>query len=125
MRYDLNEDANTVGMDYISTMRVQSYLIPPDNTNTYFSRLLKFLLVLDTGSKPTVFRMMQTFTQYAPCQVQLTLIQAAEETTFSTLNVSEVGNVGGLMRCLHVPESDHNLSSISHYMKNHPKLLFS
>jgi hypothetical protein len=117
-------DANIVEIDYASNMRVQSSPIPADDRNPRFNRLLDQPLVLDAGSKPTVFRLMPTFTHYASCRLTLTLRHTEQEITGSQLEVHGVGHVGGLKRCLHVPESSHNLLSMSHYLKYYPKSLF-
>ena len=95
-----------------------------DDRNPRFNRLLNQPLVLDAGSKPTVFRLMPTFTHYASCRLTLTLRLTEQEITGSQLEVHGVGHVGGLKRCLHVPESSHNLLSMSHYLKYYPKSLF-
>ena len=121
---DNDADANIVEMDYASQIQVQALQIPADNNNPQFNRLLQQPLVLDSGSKPTVFRLMSTFTQYAPCSLTLTLRHTDQEMMCSQLEVHGVGHVGGLKRCLHVPESYHNLLSMSHYLSYYPKSLF-
>ena len=106
-----------VEIDYASNMRVQLYPIPADDKIPRFNRLLDQPLVLDAGSKPTVFRLMPIFTHYASCQLTLKLRHTEQEITGSQLELHGVGHVGSLKRCLHVPESYHNLLSMSHYLK--------
>jgi hypothetical protein len=115
---DKNADANIVEMDYSSNMRVQSYPIPADDGNPRFNRLLDQPLVLDAGSKLTVFRLMPIFTHYASCRLTLTLRHTEQTITCFQLEVHGAGHVGGLKRCLYVPESYHNLLSMSHYLKH-------
>jgi hypothetical protein len=103
---------------------MQSLQIPADNNNPQFNRLFHEPPVIDSGSKPTVFRLMSTFTQYAPCSLTLRLRHTDQEMMCSQLEVHGVGHVGGLKRCLHVPESYHNLLSMSHYLRYYPKSLF-
>ena len=103
---------------------MQAFPIPAGTNNPQFNRLFNQPLVLDSGSKPTVFRLMTAFTQYAPCSLTLTLRHTEQEMTCSQLAVHGVGHVGGLKRCLHVPESYYNLLSMSHYLRHYPKSLF-
>ena len=70
---DNDEDANIVEMDYASQLQVQACPIPAGNNIPQLNRLFNHPLVLDSGSKPTVFRLMTAFTQYSPCSLTLTL----------------------------------------------------
>jgi hypothetical protein len=119
---DADADANNAEMDYASQIQVQALQISADRNNLQFNGLFNQALELDSGSKPTVFRLMSTLTQFAPCSLTLTLRHIEQEMTCLQLAVHGVVHVEGLKRCQWRPMEERQQPSLDEKEHNRERL---